>query len=136
MQVKLQGDICMIQGTVTRDAEFKITGAKNTKIASFSLAVGKNKDTTTVFATCKAFGRLAEYAANVRKADSVMCIGKAQEREYNGKTYKDFMCDWIGIAACLGGVPLAASVPQSPQPQATPPVEGEAVRDDDDSLPF
>ena len=83
MQVSLGAGSYMIQGTSTKDAEFKITGGKNTRIATFSLAVGKNQDSTTKYANCKAFGRLADYAAHIRKGVSVAAI-IARLRQYRG----------------------------------------------------
>jgi single-strand binding family protein len=140
MQCKLSDGSVMVQGTCTKDAEFVIRGENHTHITNFSLAVGKNKDTTTIFANCKAFGRLANIAAGIRKGDSVLAVGKTKSREYNGKTYTDLLCDWIGYAGMDSETP---PIGNAPSPESNP-VYGQQTdlrsynADDaaDDDLPF
>lgn len=98
MQAKLSDNTCIVQGTCTKGAETFIRGEKNIHITQFSLAVGKRKDTTTIFVNCKAFGRLADRISGIQKGDSVLCIGRVESREYNGKTYSDLICDWVGVS--------------------------------------
>lgn len=100
-QIKL-GDSVLVVGVATKDAELKMVGDKKTPLVSFGLAVGKNQHQQTIFANCKAWRKLAEYAAQIRKGDAVCAIGTIEEREWNGKTYKDLMCDWVNVAAPHG----------------------------------
>ena len=141
MQCKFSDGSVMVQGICTKDAEFAIRGEKNTRITTFSLAVGKNKDTTTIFANCKAFGKLADIAAGVHKGDSVLAVGRTQSREYNGKTYTDLMCDWIGYAGMLCELPAApapSSAPSHPAPTYGQQIDlrDYSADDSDDDLPF
>jgi len=78
MQGKI-GDSVIVAGTATKDAAVRRVGAKNSVLCSFSLAVGKAKDTTTIFANCNAWRGLGEYASEIRKGDSVCVIGKIEE---------------------------------------------------------
>ena len=48
MQVNFGGAVC-VAGTCTKDAELKYVGEKQTPMCTFSLAVGKRQDTTTIF---------------------------------------------------------------------------------------
>lgn len=96
MQTKL-GDSVLVVGKCTGDAEYKRVGQKDSPIASFSLIVGKRQDTTPIFANCKAWYRLAEYAKHIRKGDHVIAIGHLESREYNGKTYTDLVAEWINF---------------------------------------
>ena len=123
MQHNCSDGSVMVQGTCIKDAEFFIRGEKNTHITRFSLSIGKSKDTTTIYANCKAFGKMADIASGIKKGDSVLAIGKQQSREHNGKTYTDLMCDWIGFA----GQDL--ELPARPAPHA----DGD---DTDNDLPF
>lgn len=122
MQVKLSDNTCIVQGTCTKGAETFIRGEKNIHITQFSLAVGKRKDTTTIFANCKAFGRLADKISGIQKGDSVLCIGRVESREYNGKTYSDLICDWVSVAG-------------SGASQNTPPAESSPVAQDNHTEP-
>ncbi len=95
MQNKFNDGSVMAVGIVTKDAETKYVGAKNSCVTTFSLIAGQNKDTTKIFVNCKAWFSLAEYASNIRKGDSVCIVGKVEEREYKGKTYKTLVADWL-----------------------------------------
>ena len=96
MQVNFGGAVC-VAGTCTKDAELKYVGEKKTPMCTFSLAVGKRQDTTTIFANCKAWRSLAVQASQVHKGDSVFAVGEIEENEYNGKTYKNLVMDYFGI---------------------------------------
>ena len=97
MQNKFNDGSVLVVGTVTKDAETKYVGAKNSCVTTFSLIAGQNKDTTKIFVNCKAWFHLAEYASGIQKGDSVCIIGKVEEREYNGKTYKTLVADWLSF---------------------------------------
>ena len=91
------GDAVSVAGICTKDAELKYVGEKKTPMCTFSLAVGKRQDTTTIFANCKAWRSLAVQASQVHKGDSVFAVGTIEENEYNGKTYKNLVMDYFGI---------------------------------------
>lgn len=120
------GDGCIASGRVSKDAECKLVGDKNTPVCSFSIIAGKRQDTTTIFVNCKAWRELAEHAACLKKGDSVCVTGSIEEREYNGKTYKTLVADWLSVAKAG-----ASSLPEnSPQPDFSP------LTNTDDDLPF
>ena len=125
MQVKV-GDSVLVAGNAVRDAEYKLVGEKNSPMCLFSLAVGKREDTTIIFVNCKAWRNNADYAAGIRKGDSVMAIGKIEEREYNDKTYKTLVADWLNY---IGGDVEAAQT-------NTDGGNTFAELDDDGDLPF
>ena len=116
-QVKFPDGSVMVCGNATRDAELKTVGEKNTTVCKTGLAIGKHKDTTTIFVNVVAWRGLAHVLANVRKGDAVAVWGRMTEpREYNGKTYQDLQADWIGVASAG-----SASAPPPPayKPQDT-----------------
>ena len=96
MQVNFGGAVC-VAGTCTKDAELKYVGEKQTPMCTFSLAVGKRQDTTTIFANCKAWRSLAVQASQVHKGDSVFAVSTIEENEYQCKTYKNLVMDYFGI---------------------------------------
>ena len=96
MQVNFGGAVC-VAGTCTKDAELKYVGEKQTPMCTFSLAVGKRQDTTTIFANCKAWRSLAVQASQVHKGDAVFAVGTIEENEYQGKTSKNLVMDYFGI---------------------------------------
>ncbi len=95
---KLDSDTWICNGNATKDAEMKLVGEKQSAMTTFSLACGKRPDESTIFANCKAWRGVAELAANIAKGDAVCCIGKIEEREYNGKTYSTLVCEWLNVA--------------------------------------
>ena len=128
MIIQLDAENWMAVGTVTRDAEMRTVGAKQTPITAFSVAAGKRKDTTTIFVECKAWRELAKVAATLHKGDSVCMIGKIEEREYNGKTYKDLVCEWLWAAIPSGGKRVEAP--------AYVPMSAKDLMDADSDMPF
>lgn len=96
MQVNFGGAVC-VAGTCTKDAELKYVGEKQTPMCTFSLAVGKRQDTTTIFANCKAWRSLAINASQVHKGDAVFAVGSIEEHEYEGKIYKTLVLDYFGV---------------------------------------
>ena len=116
-QVKFPDGSVMVCGNATRDAELKTVGEKNTTVCKTGLAIGKHKDTTTIFVNVVAWRGLAHVLANVRKGDAVAVWGRMTEpREYNGKTYQDLQADWIGVAS-------AESASAHTAPRAEPPAQ-------------
>ena len=130
MQVSLGGGNYMIQGTATKDAEFRLAGARNTPLCFFSLAVGKNGDGSTKYASCKALGRTAKLAALIRKGTGVLAVGRIETNEKDGKAYRNFMAEWL-MPADAGM--FAGGEAESPQPAEAPPLPEIAG---DDGLPF
>ena len=108
------GELVIVAGNATRDAEYKTVGDKGTSVCSFSLAVGKDKDGKTKFANCKAWHSLAKLASHISKGDAVCVIGALETREYNGKTYTNLVADWLNIAWASQNT--AADQGQKPQP--------------------
>lgn len=115
------GELVIVSGNATKDAEYKTVGEKQTSVCSFSLAVGKTKDGSTAFANCKAWHSLAKLASHISKGDAVCVIGKLESREYNGKTYTDLVADWLNIA--WAAQTTAADQGQKPQPPVVNPYE-------------
>ena len=116
-QVKFPDGSVMVCGNATRDAELKIVGEKKTPNCKIGLAIGKHKDTTTIFVNVVAWRGLAHVLANVRKGDAVAVWGRMTEpREYNGKTYQDLQADWVGVASDGG-----SAIP--PIPRQEPPAQ-------------
>ena len=116
-QVKFPDGSIAVCGTATRDAELKIVGEKQTPNCKIGLAIGKRKDTTTIFVNVVAWRRLAHVLEQARKGDSVAVWGRMTEpREYNGKTYQDLQADWVGVAS-------AGSASAHTAPRAEPPAQ-------------
>ena len=119
-------------GSLPRDPEMKTT-TTGKFVTEFSIIAGKKPDGTTRFVNCKAWNDLAQAAATLRKGESVMVAGRLDSREYNGKTYNDLVCDWVGRSLCYG----SPSVPSAPkhEPTATG-ADFHEISDADGELPF
>lgn len=117
-------------GSLSRDPEMKTT--KTGKfVTEFSLIAGKKPDGTTRFVNCKAWGDLAQATAKLHQHDAVMVSGRLDSREYNGKTYSDLVCDWIGQS--IGGY-SPATHGSAPTAQPAEPTFTELA--DESELPF
>ena len=129
MQGKI-GELTIVIGNATKDAEMKLVGEKQTPVTSFGLAVGKRQDTTTIFANCKAWRHLATYASGIRKGDTVIVSGKIETREWNGKEYTDLNAEWLNV------LPKIATM-QDPFTQLADKADQfEELEDDGGELPF
>jgi single-stranded DNA-binding protein len=127
MRAKL-GDGVMVCGNATKDAEFKLLGEKNTPNCKWGMAVGKDKDDNTVFVNCEAWGRLANYAAGIKKGDPVLVFGQIRSHEYNDKTYHTLVADFVQY--------IGSTTERQPEPQQSSELQGEFFPVDDDDLPF
>ena len=73
---------------------------------------------------------LARLAATIKKGDTVLCIGKIETSEYQGKTYKTLVCEYICV---MGAAPAQAQA--APAQNNTVPDGYEELLTDDD-MPF
>lgn len=128
------GNMVIATGRATKDAELKYVGSKNSALCDFGLVVGEKEDGSAVFANCKAWWALGEYASRIRKGDNVCVIGKLESREYNGKTYTDLVAEWLNVASA------EPTQKQELSPSGTPFPAGvtfeEALDSGDGELPF
>jgi single-stranded DNA-binding protein len=116
----------MACGNATKDAEYKRLGEKNTPNCKWGMAVGKDKDDNTVFVNCEAWGRLANYAAGIKKGDPVLVFGQIRSHEYNDKTYHTLVADFVQY--------IGSTTERQEMQQAEPQDDFFPVEDDD--LPF
>lgn len=113
-----QGNNRIVTGRVTRDAEVKIVGDKQTPKCAFGVAAAKNGE-DTIFANVVAWRDKAEAAAILKKGDYVAVFGTEKSREYNGKTYYDLEADVI--IPSLEVLLAALNAPKKDKPSGTPP---------------
>ena len=85
----------LVIGNVTKDAEYKLVGEKQSAMCRFGIAADKDKDDQTVFVNVVAWRRWAEVTAGLRKGDSVLVAGHIESREYEGKKYYDLVADFV-----------------------------------------
>lgn len=116
MYSKLGDGGFMVAGYVARDAELKTTQTGKT-LCMWSVAAAKVKQQDgsyeTKWTNCQSWHDTARAAANIRKGDTVLCIGRLETNEYNGKTYKNLVVEFFckmptGMEAA---VPVASSNP-------------------------
>ena len=102
MYSKLQDGSFIVAGYIARDAEMKQTQTGKT-YTTWSVKVGEKPPTTegergeAIWTNCKAWHDLARLAATIKKGDTVLCIGKIETSDYQGKTYKTLVCEYISV---------------------------------------
>lgn len=86
----------LIMGKVVRDAELRQVGQNNTSLLKLGVSLGYKEDIVNV----KMWGYDAEDNAYIKKNMTVIIDAREETREYNGKTYTDYvaintMCDGV-----------------------------------------
>lgn len=116
MYSKLQDGSFMIAGFVAQDSEMK-TSQNGKTYTNWSVKVATkpsqnpNERGEAVWTNCRAWHDLARYAANIKKGDTVMCIGKIETSDYNGKTYKTLNCEYVSIMGKGAAAPAPSQEP-------------------------
>ena len=77
----------LILGRAIRNAEIKTVGARGTSLLSIGVSPGKDEDILNV----KMWGYDAEEYADLKKGTVLLLDAKEESREYNGKTYTDYV---------------------------------------------
>ncbi len=128
----------MVSGFVPNDAEFKQTqNGKN--LTTWGVKVGEKQaegqdKPEAIWTNCQAWGDEAIVASAIRKGDKVLCIGRIQVNEYEGKQYKNLVCDFIAIQGS-GSAPVTHQAQSQTQQSNSILSEYEEVLGDGD-VPF
>lgn len=79
-------NLSVIIGNLTRDPEFKVTGA-GVQVCNFTVAVnGRGRDAEPAFLRVSTFGKLADICINaLRKGNKVCVVGSTKISSYTGK---------------------------------------------------
>jgi single-stranded DNA-binding protein len=110
MYSKLQDGSFIIAGFVAKDAEMKKSQNGKT-YTNWSVKVGEKPSAVqgergeAIWTNCRAWHDAARYAAQIKKGDSVMVVGRIETNEHEGKTYKTLNAEFISI---MGKSPAAA----------------------------
>lgn len=116
---KLQSGEFMVIGYVPKDAELKTVGQNNSSKTSFSVKAsertGPDGKKIANWTNCVAWHEMARICADFKKGDFVMAVGKIEEREYEGKKYKDLV---VEFATKAGGMPVQISPSAAPSAPA------------------
>lgn len=111
----------MVAGYVARDAEMKTTQTGKT-LTRWSVAAAKTKKEDgsfeTMWTNCQAWHDTARAAARIRKGDTVLCIGRLETSEYEGKTYKNLVVEFF----CKMPTGMEPAVPAAPSTAGSPSV--------------
>lgn len=137
MYSKLQDGSFIVCGFVARDAEFKTT-QNGKSLCTWSIKVGEKTSPTegergeAIWTNCQAWHNAARYAASIKKGDTVLAVGRISVNEYEGKTYKNLVCEFISI---MKDTPAA---PQSSEPYTANTNDLSAYEEilDDGEVPF
>lgn len=115
MYSKLQDGSFIICGYVARDAELKTVGQNNSSLCRWSVKVGEKQSgdkKESIWTNCQAWHDNARAASAIKKGDTVLCVGKLEANEYEGKTYKNLVCEFVSI---MNAVPASQAVPPTKQ---------------------
>lgn len=99
MQSKLQDGSVIVCGYVAKDAELKTTQTGKS-LCRWSISAGtrqKGEEKETIWVNCQAWHDAARAASQIKKGDTVLAVGKIETNEYEGKTYKNLVCEFVSI---------------------------------------
>ncbi len=119
MHIETENGMHLYTGVLTRDPDFQIVGAKNSHRCSLDIAMHKaSRDLPSEYVNHITLWRSdADLASMLRKGDSVLITGHFEEREWNGKVLRDFVCDLLYspslLAQSMGVKQTAGSVGQA-----------------------
>lgn len=129
----------VLMGRLTRDVELRIAQATNTAIASFTIAVDRDKDNTD-FISCKAFGKTAEFVKKCfAKGNMIAVVGSIQTGSYTNKEGNTvYTTDVVVRQASFTGEKRVDGHAQATSTLAASPQENSGFYpvDDDGDMPF
>lgn len=112
MYSQLQDKSFVVCGFVARDAELKQVGEKKSSLCRWSVKAGEKLTETgekePIWVSCQAWHDTARLAANIKKGDTVFCVGRLEKNEYQGKIYKNLVCEYISIMGKAAAAPAPA----------------------------
>lgn len=98
---------CFAVGTAGKNGEYKEVGEKKSSLLKFSLAVGKDDKDQTIWFDCQAWNPVAKrFKDRIKKGEVYQVSGIWESREYNGKTLRTLVIQFINE--------LASEVQQTP----------------------
>ena len=138
---KLQSGHWIVAGRCS-EPRFSYVGENNTPRCTIGIAAGKSKEKDengyfkTIWINVTAWRDLASILYQARKGDSVLVTGLLNEREWEGKTYKDIQAEFVSVSKKVE--PFAYSAPPDASvTSGSPPDFTEMADDEDDGkLPF
>ena len=63
--------------------------------------------------TVKGFGSMGRVVSSASKGDPIIAVGRVEARDYEGKTYIDFIAEWASVGAQRIDVRTAAAPPMN-----------------------
>ena len=102
----------LIVGRAAKDGQI-FTSKNGTVIGSVSVPAYNKTDGTTVWMTVKGFGSMGHVVASASKGDPIIAVGRVEARDYEGKTYIDFIAEWASVGAQRIDARTTAAPPMS-----------------------
>lgn len=101
MYSKLQDGNFIVCGKLPKDAEYKQVGNNNSSLTKFGVKVGEkpsenpNEKPQAIWTNCECWHEVARAAMDFKKGDTVLAVGKIVVNEYEGKQYKNLVCEFV-----------------------------------------
>jgi len=145
MQSKLGDGNIMIVGVLPNDAEYKTVGEKGSSLTKFGVKVAEKKDgggnNVATWVNCECWHAVARATSTFKKGDVVLCVGYIKTNTYEGKEYRNLVCEFVvkmpNVDSVEGGeeaLSLDKTKKSSKKKETTE--GGFEISTDDDDLPF
>ncbi len=87
----MEKEMVNINATLVKEPEFTSFERKGEEVEVVNFTLVKKYGKGKEYINCSAYGDKAEVAKDFDKGDLIHIFGYFKEREYNGKTYKNFV---------------------------------------------
>ena len=100
MQTKLPDGSAMVCGVLPKDAEYRTVGQNNSSLTKFSVKCGEKKveneeKPKAIWCNCTCWHAVARASKTLKKGDCVLCVGKIETHNHEGKEYKELVCEFV-----------------------------------------
>ena len=86
MQAKLPDGSIIISGFLSKDADYRQVGQKNSSLTKFSVKVGERMGSNeAIWVNCVCWHSVARATKDLKKFDVVLCVGKIEQDTYTAK---------------------------------------------------
>lgn len=114
-------DRFLIYGNVVKDAEYKQVGSKQTPMLTLCVSPGREESLINI----KLWSYNADKYRNVKKGRTIIADAIAETREYQGKTYTDY----VPLVVMFDGGSFGEPTPQKRTPKSKVEPESQATDD-------
>ena len=107
----------LIYGRTVKDAQMKKVGSKGTSLLAFGVSPGRDEELVNV----KLWGYDADENDGLKKGSTILADCLLEQREYNGRTYKDYTARMFAVLGADAPVTVKSTGTKSSKSETVEP---------------